>query len=290
MSDSAYLLTLYGGGGSAASPASIIDTIYGIGGSGNGSTAPAYGITTGNPVVALQEAQATQTQGIANEAKQPQVMRTLAQFNAAVQGATSVQQLLSNPDVLNVLLTANGLGSQTGFTALAQKALMSDPGNPNSLVNQLSDTNWKSAAQTYQFATKGLTVIQNPQVLSTIANAYTEILWRQSLDSAVPGLSNALTFRQKAASITSVDQILGDPTLRTVVTTALGIPQQIAFQDLHAQETAISSRVDINKFKDPNFVNAFTQQYLLAAAGSSGTTGSGTSLTSLAVQAQGLVV
>lgn len=289
MSDSAYLLTLYGGVGSAASSASMIDTIYGVAGTG-GSTAPAYGITTGNPILALQEAQATQTQGIANEAKQPQVERTLAQFNAAVQGASSVQQLLSNPDVLNVLLTANGLGSQTGFTALAQKALMSDPSDPNSLVNQLTDTNWKSAAQTYQFATKGLAVIQNPQVLSTIANAYAEVLWRQSLDSTVPGLSNALSFKQQASSITSVDQILGDATLRTVVTTALGIPQQIAFQDLNAQETAISSRLDISKFKDPSFVSAFTQQYLLAAAASTGTAATGTSLDSLAVQAHGLVV
>ncbi len=114
--------------------------------------------------------------------------------------------------------------------------------------------------------------------------------WRQSLDATTPGLSNALSFRQSAGSITSVDQILGDPTLRTVVTTALGIPQQIAFQSLTAQEKAISSQVDITKFKDPKFVESFTQRYLIAAGAAASTTSTTADLTALAIQAQGLTV
>ena len=84
-----------------------------------------------------------------------------------------------------------------------------------------------------------------------------------------PGLSNALTFRGEASTINSVDQILGDPVMRKVVTTALGIPLQIAFQPLEAQEKAITSRLDITKFKDPKFVESFVQRYLIAANNSS---------------------
>ena len=51
-----------------------------------------------------------------------------------------------------------------------------------------------------------------------------------------------------------------------MVTTALGIPKQIAFQSLQAQEKAISDRVDITKFKDPKFVEQFTRRYLVAAS------------------------
>ena len=63
--------------------------------------------------------------------------------------------------------------------------------------------------------------------------------------------------------ITSVDQILGNPTMRTVVTTALGIPEQIAFQPLEAQEKAISSQLNITQFQDPKFVESFVQHYLI---------------------------
>lgn len=270
--------------GSASSSASdLLQTLYqGI------ASGSASGV---DPLQALNQAEVNQTSDIQMTAQQPDVARSISQFTAEVKSATSVQQLLQNPAVLQVLLTANGLGDQTQFTALAQEALMSNPSDPDLLVNQLSDTRWQSVVDTYQFATEGLKVIQNPSTIATIANAYAEVTWRQSLDAATPGLSNALTFRQEASTITSVDQILGDPIMRTVVTTALNIPEQIAFQPLEAQEKAISTRLDLSRFKDPHFVDTFTQQYLINAAQQAAAgTGTTTDLSSLAVQAQGLVV
>lgn len=226
---------------------------------------------------------------VAQTAKDPEVARDVASFRKAVGEAKDVNSLLSNPAAMKVLLTANGLADQISYSALAKKALLSDPSDTNSLVNKLSDTRWKTVAQTFDFATKGLSVIKDSKVLDSIANGYAEAAWRQSLDKATPGLSNALTFRSQASTITSVDQILGDSVLREVVTTALGIPKQIAFQELPAQEQAISSRLDITKLKDPKFVENFVQRYLVAASTNSTQSGS-TDIMSLAVQARGLVV
>ena len=236
----------------------------------------AGGASATNPITALTSAETNQTKDISATAKEPTVARDIAAFTKAVGSATSVKQLLANPTVMKVLLTANGLGDQVSYTALAQKALMSDPSDKTSVASQLKTTNsaWLSAAQTYQFAAKGLAVIQTPSVLSTITNAYAEVTWRNSLDATTPGLSNALTFRSGAATVTSVDQILGDPVLRDVVTTALGLPRQIAVQPLATQETAITSRLDIKQLKDPAFVERFVQRYLLAK-GSNGTALSG---------------
>ncbi len=262
---------------------SFLTALYGSGGQSMNSLGQ-------NPVTALTTAEQEQTQGIKMTAAEPQVKRAVDTFNSVVTSAKSVQQLLANPDALQVLLTANGLGDQVDYTALAQKTLTSDINDPESLANTLADTRWKSVVQTYDFANKGLSVIQNPKVVSTIANAYAEVTWRQSLDATTPGLSNALTFRGEASTISSVDQILGDPVMRTVVTTALGVPEEIAFQPLEAQEKAISSRLDITKFQDPTFVESFVQRYLIAASGSASSTGQTTDISALAVQAQGLVV
>jgi len=95
------------------------------------------------------------------------------------------------------------------------------------------------------------------------------------LNAATPGLSDALTFREMAGDIRSSLQILGDPILRRVVTTALGLPLQIAFQSLEAQQKAIDSRLDVTRFRDPKFVDTFSQRYLLAAADTNGTGGGG---------------
>ena len=143
--------------------------------------------------------------------------------------------------------------------------------------------------QTYNFANQGLSVIQNPSVIQTIANGYAEYTWLSSLDQITPGLSSALAFRSQASSVTSVDQILGSATLFDVVTGALGIPEQIVYQPLSAQEQAISSRLNIADLQNPKFVQNLIEQYLVAQQASATASNTTPSLSALAVQAQGIV-
>ena len=277
----ASLFAAMGGGGTTQS---LLGAIYNTGTTG-------VSLSGGNPITALTNAEQNQTQDIKATAAEPAVARAVAAFTKAVQTASSPQQLLSNPTAMQVLLTANGLADQIPYTALTQKTLLSNVNDSKSLANQLTDTRWKPVVQTYDFANKGLSVIQNPSVIATIANAYAEVTWRTSLDATTPGLSNALTFRANASGVTNVDQILGDPVLRSVVTTTLGIPLQIAFQPLEAQQKAITSQLDIARLQDPKFVTQFAQRYLIAMAQAASTTAaSQPSLSALAVQAQGLVV
>ena len=235
-----------------------LGVLYGFSSSG--------GVSGGNPILALNQAEKNQTKDIAAEAKTPEVQRDVAAFRKAVAGAKDVKTLLANPAVQKVLLTANGLGDQVGSTGLVVKALMSNPSDPKSLASQLTNTAWKSTAATYSFATKGLTVLQNPKVLDTVASAYAEVSWRKSLDATTPGLSDALTFRTTVANAKNVYDVLGDPVLRRVVTTTLGIPQEIANQSLDAQAKAITSKVDLKQFQNKKFVETFAQRYLVVTS------------------------
>lgn len=246
---------LYGG----SSASSMFATI--AGGSGRG-------VASTDPLTALRLAQKNQAKGIADQAKDPVVARDLAAFRKGVAAAKDAKAALSNPAVLKVLLTSNGLGDQVAFPGLAVKALMSDPSNPKSLANQLSGTKsaWLAAAKTYDFAKNGLSVLKDEKVLDTLANGYAEIKWRQAQDKQTPGLSSALQFQSQASKITDVIQILGDPVNRDVVLTALNIPLQIAYQSLGAQEAAVSRRLDVKRLQDPKYVQALTQRYLLTKA------------------------
>jgi hypothetical protein len=278
---------LFSGSSSTSDVATaMLNTLYN---SGTSSTTTA--VSTGNPLTDLKLAQSNETTDVAREAKIPQVERDIAAFQTGVANAKDIQTALENPNVMKVLLTANNLSSYIQYPALAQKALLSDPNQSNSLVNQLNDTNLLSTAKSFDFAKNGLAGLQNPKVISTLTNAYSEVLWRQSLEKATPGLSDALAFLGQASSIKTVDDVLGNSINRTVVLTALGIPEEVAFQDLTAQEQAVSSRVDVTKFQDPKFVTSITDQYLLTMQQQSQTSasGSGPDLTTLAVQASGLV-
>ncbi len=275
---------LFSNSGSASGVSSILNTLY-SGASASSGTA----VSTGNPILDLKLAQQNEAQDVTQEAKNPTVVRDLQAFTQGIANAKDINTALQNPNVLKVLLTANGLGDQVQYPALASKALLSDPSDPNSLVNQLSNTAWKTVAQTYDLSSKGLAGLKNPTVQSQIAAAYEKVTWLNSLDQATPGLAQAMQFKEQASQIGTVDDILGDATNRAVVTTALGIPQQIAFQDIGAQEQAITSRLDISKLKDPQFVNTLTDQYLLAMQ-QQNQSSSTPSLESLSIQASGLVV
>ena len=250
----AYVASLFGSTGGAT------------GGAGPASLLSQPPVSTAALSQTVQQAEAGRSKGIAREAREPGIAHDVAAFRKAVASAKDLKALLADPQARKVLLTANGLADQVDYPGLATKALLSDPADPKSLANRLPDKRFLSAAKTYDFAKSGLEILRQPRVLAAIADGYAEVAWRKSLDVNTPGLSAALDFHQRAGSITSTLQILGDATLRRVVTTALGLPLQIAVQPLEAQQAAIASRLDITKFKDPKFVASFTQRYLNAAA------------------------
>ena len=278
-SSTSYLSSLFTASVGATDP--LLSAIYG-GGSGSASA---------NPVQALQSAELNQTQDVKATASQSVVKSAIANFTNAVNSAKSMTQLLANPAFMNVLLTANGMSDQIGYTALATKALTSNLSDSASLANKLTDTRWKTLAKQYDFSATGIASFQTPAAIAAIANGYATATWQASEETVTPGLSKALAFKAQASSITTVDQILGNMTMRQVVTTALGIPQQIAFQSMDAQEKAISTRVDLKKFQDPKFVETFLRQYLIANAASVASSSSSTpDLTALAIQGQGVLV
>jgi hypothetical protein len=258
--------------------ASILNALYS--GASSSASPPTTFVSSGNPITDLQLAQQEQTNGVAQEALQPQVANS-----------TSIQSALDNPSVQKVLLTANGLSSYVGETALVQKLFLSDPSDQNSLVNQFGNSTWLSTVQTYNFAQNGLAELQDPNVIDALSNGYAEVQWRQGLDQATPGLSNALTFLSQASSIKSINDVLGSLTNFEVITTALGIPSAIVNQDTTAMTNAITSRLDFSKLQDRQYVTSLTDQYLLnMQLNNASSSSSGTSLSALAEQAGSLVV
>lgn len=228
---------------------------------------------SGDPVSNLISAETNQTKDIAQQQNDPSTARDIAQFLKVAKSAPDLKTLLADPTAAKVFLTANGLGDQTAYPALAIKALSSDPTVTGNLASTLSNPAWLTTAKTYSFATKGLSVLQQPSALTSITSGYAQVQWEQSLDKTTPGLSAALDFRSRASTFKTADQILGDANVRAVVTGALGIPQEIAYQSLTTQEKVITDRLDISKLQDPKFVEQMARSYLVQNASNSASSG-----------------
>lgn len=259
-----YNLLFGNGTASVDSSAAILATLNGGAATTPALTSKSMAVSTGNPLTDLRLAQRNQTAEVARTAKDPVVARDIATFKKAVAEAGSIDAALGNPAVLKVLLTANNLGAQVPYAGLAKRVLLSDPADPAGLARKIGNAAWLNAAKTYDFKKNGLAKLQDPAVVATLTDAYAQVAWRQSLDKATPGLGNALAFLQQAKSAKTALDVLGDPINRAVITTALGIPKEIAFQPLTAQENAITARLDVKKLQDPKFVANLTSRYLLA--------------------------
>jgi hypothetical protein len=231
-----------------------------------GQTSGASAAPQRNPIAVLEDAEKNATKQIAAKAQEPLVKRDIDAFVKGVMEAETVEDLFANTKAMKVLLTANGLEEFASYKALYSKTLNSDHTDAESLAVKLGSSNaaWFNTAKTYQFFSKGLDVLKTPETIAAIADGYAEVRWRESLDASAPGVSAALSFKEMASTLDSPFKILGNGVAREVVTTALGLPQELAYQSLQAQSLAVTKRLDIERLQDASFVDTFVRRYLIA--------------------------
>jgi hypothetical protein len=221
---------------------------------------------------ALANAEKNEAKQIQQIAKDPIVKKELERYVKVVKEAETIEDVLDDPVARRVFLKANGLGDQADAVALAKKALTSDLGDSDSLAYRLASVNgnWLSTAKKYDFHTVGVELLKLDIALEEVASNYVGEKRLDMLDEQLPGLGSALLFKKIAKDLDTPIKILGSALGREVVTTALGLPQQMAIQSLEAQEKAITQRLDPKKLKDPEFVDKLVQRYLIQLNGGMG--------------------
>jgi hypothetical protein len=168
--------------------------------------------------------------------------------------------------VLSVVVTALGIPDAASQAGLATRALLSDPTDDRSLVNRLPDRRWKAAAETLRLDQRGIAALRDPAVQERLIEGMRRARWREQLEASQPGLGDALLFRESAAGAGSTFAVLGNTVLRRVVTTALGLPRELALQSVEAQARAVEARLKPEKLQDPREVQRLAERYLVARA------------------------
>lgn len=239
-----------------------VQSLFGVPASG----AASGGVAQAIPALRRATAEGAEAKGMAREAKDPVTLSALARFRQAVDKAESIEQALTDPRILKVLMPALGLPDQAGNPGLVRRALLSDPTDPKGLAAQLG-TAWKAAATTLGAYAAGLDALRDPAMVQRVSDAYVKFTYRSGLDKQQAGLSDALYFLESARNADDVFDVLGDPVLRRVVTGALGLPDQIAVQSVETQGRAVTARLKLDALQDDRAVRKLAERYLIAAAG-----------------------
>jgi hypothetical protein len=106
-------------------------------------------------------------------------------------------------------------------------------------------------------------------ILQVIGDGYNQNVYEQALGQENNALRYAVYFKANAGKIDNIYNILGDRALRDVVSTVFSIPERVATQPVATQAALFERKVDVKKFKDPQFVDQFIQRFL-ALSGDTG--------------------
>lgn len=142
----------------------------------------------------------------------PVLQRQIKYFEQNAPNATTAQALLSNPQLQDFVLTAYGLTSENGMTALMEKVLNSNTSDPNSFAAQMVNNQFTQIASAFNY---GGTEI--PAVPATPSSATVSIsgLFQQSNFSSFSGTFGGVTVQN--VNLTGVSTYQG---LATVLQSA----------------------------------------------------------------------
>ena len=192
----------------------------------------------------------------------PSVTAAEKAFTKSVSQYKGANDLFTHYNDLNYVLTALGETSQISNIGLLKKVVASDASSSTSLVNQLNDSGLTLLNKVLNTDSTVTSSLQDSSVQDQLKNAYELSAYQANLSNTNAAVAPALNFGSQITSVTSIYDILGNSTLRSVVAKVGNIPDTIVNQSLEAQAAAFAKVFDVTKVNDKNYVNKFIQRYL----------------------------
>lgn len=211
---------------------------------------------------------------------QPAEQRDEAYFRQKIGGITTAEQLVSDRRLLRVALTAFGLEGDINSRAFIQKILEGGTLKEGSLANRLADKQYLKFSAAFGFGDFSVPRTK----ISTFADEVLTRFRSRSFETAVGAQNN--TFRLglnaerelpelAARSISETAKwytLLGNPPLRDVIQTALGLPKSFASIDLDQQVSVLKDRArqafgsdSVTQFAEPARMEALVRRFVLRA-------------------------
>ena len=169
----------------------------------------------------------------------------------------SVDDLLKDKRLVAYVQKAFGLDAKTATNDVLRKAMISDPMDPKSYVNQKGNTQYRALATAFNFDAAGK-IATVPKLQAQDRGdlvATSDLYLRQSLEQEAggdnEGVRLALYFQRIAPTVASPYGILADKALLQVTQTALGLPATMSNADIDVQANMISKKLNIADLKDP---------------------------------------
>ncbi len=177
------------------------------------------------------------------------VQKEIENFKKQAGKIKDVDELVNDRRVLGVLLSAFGLDSEINNPGKLKAIINSDPTDVNSFANRLNDPRFGELAAFVDAPNKDLLNLVTASKQQEVIDKFLTNEFQKDVGAQNPAVRDAFFFLNKINSVDSTFGILGDLPLRTIVTTTLRLPPQIAKQSIEKQAALIEAKFDIGRAK-----------------------------------------
>ncbi len=233
----------------------------------------------------LQRTRETQQQAF--EAS-PQLARNVAYFEENIGAVQTAEELVRDRRLLSVALGAFGLDDDINNKYFLQKVLEDGTLDPAALSNRLSDKRYLAFAEAFGFGDFDTPRTVLSDFPAEITSAYKERQFEIAIGNQDQNMRLAMSLERSLTEIASKDttdngrwySVMGEPPLRTVFETALGLPASVGALNLDQQLTTFRDKArarfgdaEVAQFADPAKREDLVRLFLLRAGASASVAG-----------------
>ncbi|MCV3735455.1 DUF1217 domain-containing protein (plasmid) [Rhizobium sp. TRM96647] len=181
-------------------------------------------------------------------------------YAAQMQSISSVEELLADERLVNVILKANGVDPETVPEGFMEQIFASNLDDPQSFANQQAERRYRAIVASFNFNADGLverpeeTAIQSRRGIYQTIDNYIRQAVETDQGAQNPGVRLALYFERKAPTLSSAYDILADDALYEVFKTSFGISDEVGNADIDAQAEMIKRQINLEDLQDPEYV------------------------------------
>lgn len=200
-------------------------------------------------------------------------------FRSNIGKIDTAAQLVNDRRLLNVALKAFGLENDINNKFFIQKVLQDGTFKPDALANRLANKQYQQFSAAFgfgdfstprnkisDFADKVLAQFRTRQFESAVGQQNGDLRLALNVTRELPEIAAKTNSSENAKWFT----IMGNPPLRKVFETALGLPQNTAALDLDLQLNIFKTRArsqfgsdTISQFTSPTATEALTRRFIL---------------------------
>lgn len=209
----------------------------------------------------------------------PMLQRDTAYFREKIATVTSADALVNDRRLLRVALGAFGLQSDIDNRAFIRQILEGGADDRSALANRLADKRYLAFAQGFAHLRKG---DDAPAIPSSFADRIIRQYEGREFEVAVGNQDDtmrlALALQRDLPELAQTYRtdtsrwyaLLGNPPLRKIMETSLGLPKEFGLLDIDEQRTRMSAAMqrrfgvsDLEQISQPDVLDKLTRRFLV---------------------------